>query len=55
MLTPRHRALFEASFSALLLRTDTGERAQQPAPADPGQAHDHNPVTDKGFEPGAAA
>lgn len=55
MLTPRHRALFEASFSALLLRSDTGERPQQPSPAHPSQGPEHNAVTDKDFEPGSAA
>ena len=55
MLTPRHRALFEASFSALLLRSDTGERTQQPPQARPGQSREPNAVTDKNFEPGNAA
>ena len=34
MLTPRHRALFEASYSALLLRSDPGNR-HQPVPRRP--------------------
>jgi hypothetical protein len=53
MLTPRHRALFDASYSALLLRSDSGERHQPPAPATPGQgSQDHNAMTEKDFEPG---
>ena len=54
MLTPRHRALFEASYSALLLRSESGDRHQPPAPATPSQDHDHNVMTDKGFDPGSA-
>ena len=42
MLTPRHRALFEAMSLPLLLRSDPGERNQPPAPAAPSQAQDHN-------------
>jgi hypothetical protein len=34
MLTPHHRALFEASYSALLLRSDPGDRLR-PATAAP--------------------
>jgi hypothetical protein len=52
MLTPRHRALFEASYSALLLRTDAGDRNQPPAPAAPSQAQDPNFLSDKDFGPG---
>ena len=54
MLTPRHRALFEASYSALLLRSDPGERNQPPAPAASSHGQDHNAMTDKDFEPGSA-
>jgi hypothetical protein len=32
MLTHRHRALFEASYSALLLRSDPREQALPPQP-----------------------
>ena len=52
MLTPRHRALFEASYSALMLRSDPGERDQPSAPAAPSQGQDHNIMTDKDFGPG---
>lgn len=55
MLTPRHRALFEASYSALLLRTDAGERNQPPAPASSSQAQEPNPLADKDFGPDHAA
>jgi hypothetical protein len=54
MLTPRHRALFEASYSALLLRTVPGERQQPPGPAAPNQGHDHNSMPNKDFDPGTA-
>jgi hypothetical protein len=54
MLTPRHRALFEASYSALLLRTDPGDRHPPvPAPA-PSPAHDRNVMSSKDFQPGSA-
>jgi hypothetical protein len=33
MLTHRHRALFEASYSALLLRSDPREQIHPPRPA----------------------
>jgi hypothetical protein len=32
MLTHRHRALFEASYSALLLRSDPREQSRPPQP-----------------------
>jgi hypothetical protein len=54
MLTPRHRALFEASYSALLLRSDSGERTPPPTPAAPSQAQGSNLVTSKDFGPGNA-
>jgi hypothetical protein len=34
MLTHRHRALFEASYSALLLRSDPKEQTLPPRPPD---------------------
>ena len=52
MLTPRHRALFEASYSALLLRSDPRERNQPPALAAPSQSPDHKVMTDKDFGSG---
>jgi hypothetical protein len=55
MLTPRHRALFEASYSALLLRSDPGERHQPPTTTTPSPAHDPNLATDKDFGAGNAA
>ena len=55
MLTPRHRALFEASYSALLLRTDPGDRHQPVPPPAPSGSQDLNVMTDKDFGPGAAA
>jgi hypothetical protein len=55
MLTPRHRALFEASYSALLLRTDAGERNPPPVASSPRPVQDPNPLADKDFGSGHAA
>jgi hypothetical protein len=49
MLTPRHRALFDASYSALLLRSNPIAQTPPPQPpsADPGQTAPSN--RDKDF------
>jgi hypothetical protein len=54
MLTPRHRALFEASYSALLLRTDPGDRHPPVPVPTPSQVHEHNVINGKDFHPGSA-
>jgi hypothetical protein len=55
MLTPRHRALFEASYSALLLRSEPADRSHPVPTPTPGQLQDPNDMTDKDFGNGAAA
>lgn len=46
MLTPRRRALFEASLSALLLPSDP----KRPAPPSDGSAKQHKDLTEKGLQ-----
>jgi hypothetical protein len=49
MLTHRHRALFEASYSALLLRSDPRERTLPPQPSATDATQTAKPNGDKDF------